>query len=75
MWSLIQLKNGHIVSGHSSGEIKIWDERTKQCIGEWKGHTASVNRLIQIKCLTEILKNACKIFSIPLNVVKMEKNL
>ena len=48
MKSLIELQNGLLASGHSSGEIKICDKRTKQCIGEWKAHIGGVNRLIQI---------------------------
>ena len=48
MESLIELQNGLIASGHSSGEIKIWNTTTKQCISELKGHTDWVNRLIEI---------------------------
>ena len=48
MLSLIELKNGHIASGHWNGQIKIWDQRTRECIGEWEGHTGDVNRLIEI---------------------------
>ena len=40
--SLIELKNGHIASGHSNGKIKIWNQRTRECIGEWEGHTSWV---------------------------------
>ena len=48
MRSLIELKNGHIASGHGDGQIRIWDQRTKKCMEEWKGHTDRVNTLIKI---------------------------
>ena len=36
VYSLIELGNGHIASGHGDGKIRIWNKRTRECIGEWE---------------------------------------
>jgi len=57
VWSLIETKSGHIASGHFNGQIKIWDQRTRECIGEWEGHTDGVNRLIlRVALLIKLLE-------------------
>lgn len=43
--SLIQLKNGNLVSGSFDNTIKIWDIEKEQCIQTLSDHTASVRSL------------------------------
>ena len=47
--SLIQLRNGDLVSGSQDKTIKIWNIETRACIQTLTGHTRPVTDLLELK--------------------------
>lgn len=49
IWSLLQLKNGNLVSSSRDKFIKIWDIKNGKCLKTLKGHSNSILCLIESK--------------------------
>ncbi|MCQ2973130.1 MAG: WD40 repeat domain-containing protein [archaeon] len=48
VWSLLQLKDGRLAVGLGNGDIYIVDPKTMKKVLEFKGHSKSVNTMIEI---------------------------
>lgn len=48
IWSMIQLKDGRIAAGLGNGDIHIIDVATMKSVIQFKGHTRTVNCLIEL---------------------------
>ncbi len=42
MTSVVELKNGNIISGSYDGSIKIWNVETRECVATLLGHKGIV---------------------------------
>lgn len=46
--SLVDLSDGYIATGTNDGSIYIWNIHTQKCERKWKGHSTSINSIIQL---------------------------